>query len=138
MKTIAGVAFVLFGLVGVGESQVKRQPARFEVVSIKPCANSAPGSPSLSPTRLRLNCVTDEDLILQAYIAFPNGVSLPKGVAVRDVELDAGASLQNAPSWVGSKRFTLEVSPLGVHGQGMGEPYRRGWRCELTTTWRLP
>jgi uncharacterized protein (TIGR03435 family) len=34
---------------------------------------------------------------------------LPKGVSGRDVELDAGASVQNAPSWVRSKRFTIDA-----------------------------
>jgi uncharacterized protein (TIGR03435 family) len=110
VRVIGKIVLAVFGVVCIGASQVKGQQARFEVVSIKPCGNSSDSdSVRVSPDRLQLGCTSVEHLILLAYVVYPGGVPLPRGVNPADVIYDTGASIQNGPSWLRSKRFTVDA-----------------------------
>jgi len=64
----------------------------------------------VSPARLRIGCSTAENSILAAYVVYPGGRPLPRGLSVADALFDAGASVQNGPSWLRSMRFTIEAT----------------------------
>ncbi len=87
---------------------------------IKPCdtANEQE-SESWTPGRLRQACVTAERLILLAYISNPDGEPRPRGVSMQDVIVGSGASVQNGPSWLGSRRFTLQAKASSSAGLEM-------------------
>jgi bla regulator protein BlaR1 len=93
--------------------------AKFDVVSVKPCAGDTPGlarattgggggrsgggSPITSPGRLYLQCFNLSGMITEAYVFFangrPNGISSTRSVLVEGV-----------PDWARTERFLIEAT----------------------------
>ncbi len=89
---------------------------KFEVASIKPCTDSPGGGRSggrggagggLSPGRLDLSCQPVKNLILTAYVRFPNG----RFIGGRAPAIEGG------PSWIDSDRYTIDAKAEGAESQ---------------------
>jgi uncharacterized protein (TIGR03435 family) len=96
---LGGNAVALSAQAGQSEANTKSEGARFEVASIKPCNNSSYGSSNSGPNRLRLECLTLDQLALMAFSTGSPGM-LPHA---------AKALLKGGPSWTRSKRFTVDA-----------------------------
>lgn len=88
-------------------------PARkFEVVSVKPCAdgNQPQSISAASPGRLVVNCVAPMALIAQAYVTYASGSMNLLGERLVPIE--------KAPAWAQSERFTIEAKAQGTPSAG--------------------
>jgi uncharacterized protein (TIGR03435 family) len=93
--------------------QVAASAPKFDVVSVKPCAADAPGTPRArtgeasvpiaSPGRLYLRCYSLAGLISEAYISFAGG---------RGNEFWVGLtiSVEGGPDWMKTERYAIEAT----------------------------
>jgi uncharacterized protein (TIGR03435 family) len=96
-------------------------PARFEAVSIRPCADDTPpagaasgqrsgqgGFPTISAGRFTIDCGTVERLISNAYVL--NGDRLENN----DARIGDVSWWKGGPEWIRYDKFTIEASAPGV------------------------
>lgn len=87
-------------------AQVPAQP-RFEVVSIKECADGRPPHPSTSsPGRMSLSCWPMWRLIGDAYDTFVTG-------AVDPLKQPVPPRPEGGPNWIGSAKYTIDAKAEG-------------------------
>src|SRR5579872_3143675 len=83
-------------------AQVSSQP-KFEVVSIKECADRSTPPPSTSsPGRVSLGCWPMWRLIGEAYDTFVTG-------AVDRLKQPVPQPPEGGPNWIGSARYTIDA-----------------------------
>ncbi len=119
LATLAGVLIVLV----LGPVRMIAGPAsdrlqadsrpRFDVVSLRPCAPSAPGpgrggsAGTASPGRLRIDCQSLFSLIHTAYQVYADGRVNPPPTYPT---LEPDISSPKAPDWMRTVRFTIEAT----------------------------
>jgi uncharacterized protein (TIGR03435 family) len=93
-------------------AQPKATAPRFEVASIKPCADDgSPGSLcSGSPGRYSLSCASLTNLINLSYVIYANGMANFLGERL--------APIERGPEWTRAERFTIEAKAEGTPSQG--------------------
>ncbi len=109
---ILGCLLVTGGAVFAYQQPAQPVP-KFEVVSIKPCKGGT-GSVDGSHGRLRLECVTVDGLIRDAYLSFADGMPVQVDPKVGTVTFPVSRGLMRQPikgssGWVQSQRFTIDA-----------------------------
>jgi len=92
-------------LLTTGVAFAQPDPPHFEVVSIKPCKSVSQSHTNASPGRLTFECVSLDELIRDAYVAFADGVTLPS----RTLMALRSQKFKGAPPWSTSDRFTINA-----------------------------
>jgi bla regulator protein BlaR1 len=113
---LAIAAPIALGVMNAPAIRAQSAPAvKFEVASIKPCRSDAPGrkdgnGAGLSPGTLKVSCQTVGRLIEEAYDFLATGKPRFRGSPV---------SIEGAPSWINTERYTIEAKSESPQGRGM-------------------
>jgi uncharacterized protein (TIGR03435 family) len=109
-------------LIAAGAGLRAQPPAaampKFEVVSVKPCAEAPAGRSGgrdQPPARLHVNCETVKSLIRDAYDLQADG-HMPSGMITRNSRT---LPIEGGPGWIDSERYYIDAKAEGPQTQEM-------------------
>jgi uncharacterized protein (TIGR03435 family) len=124
LLTLAGIfgvtAPIVIGMVNAPFIHAQSRPAdtpKWEVASIRTCGDFGQGergaSVRVSPGRITINCQVVMGLITSAYLRFASGAD------AHDPSLMLAAPIEGGPSWLNSRRYTVNAKAEGDATPGM-------------------